>query len=643
MGQHDVDRHTDPERLRTFTREVLKDLRALRRMEQEEMFETGVRRIGAEQEMFLVDPRGHPAPVAMEVLEISDDPNLTTELGKFNLEINLEPELFVDRCLNNLEQQLNQRLARVRESVHQVGAEVALVGILPSLTPRHLTLDWMAPIPRYYALNEAFRRLRNDRPFRFRITGCDELIGKHDNVMFEACNTSFQMHLQVSPAEFPRLYNLAQLVAGPTLAAATNSPLLFGRQLWRETRIAVFEQSVDTRHSSHLREQAARVSFGRDWIRSSVREIYQEDIARFRSILAIDVAEDSLEILERGGIPKLEALSLFNGTVYRWNRPCYGITEGKPHLRIENRVLPSGPTTLDEVANSAFWLGVMIELPDQLGEISEEMDFRHVRDNFVACARRGLGAQIAWPGMGEISVANLILEHLLPAARRGLQQRQVDDGDIDRYLAVIEQRVLTGRTGSQWQIDALEALAPKVDRGAVFGALVQGLVNRQWQGAPVHTWQSVQIDEGDELSTHAQVEDIMSTDLFTINEEDVVDVAAAMMKWRHIRRIPVEDGSGTLVGLVTYRGLIRLLSRGEAGRMKPTAVSLIMETEVVTVTPNVPTLDAARLMRKRKIGCLPVVDQDNRLVGIVTENDLVRIAWPLLEAHLASASSDDTV
>ncbi len=634
MGQHEVDRHVDPERLRAFGREVLKDLRALQQMERSGLFESGVRRIGAEQEMFLVDASGCPAPLAMEVLEAADEPNLTTELGKFNLEVNLEPELFEGECLTALQNQLDHRLDKIRQAAQRSHGEVVLVGILPSLTPRHLTLDWMAPIPRYYALNDAFRRLRDGRPFRFRILGRDELIGKHDNVMFEACNTSFQVHLQVSVDEFSDLYNLAQLLAGPTLATATNSPLLFGRQLWRETRIAVFEQSVDTRAASHLRTQAGRVSFGSGWVQSSVAEIFEEDLSRFRSILAIDVAEDSLQVLAEGGIPKLKALSLFNGTVYRWNRPCYGITQGKPHLRIENRVLPSGPTTADEVANAAFWLGCMIGLADEFAGISQRFDFSRVRDNFRACALRGLGAQVEWPEMGEIPVPQLVLEQLLPGARRGLEQRQVDPADIDRYLDIIEERVRTRRTGSQWQVDALEALTPKLGRGAVFGALVQGIVNRQWDGRPVHEWESVRVEKESTAPSHARVEDVMTTDLFTVNEEEVVDMAAAMMKWRHIRRIPVEDSSGKLVGLVTYRGLLRLMSRGDNRRDDAVPVSSIMETTVITARPETPTLEAAHLMRKHRIGCLPVTDDGDALVGIVTENDLMRIAWPLLEEHL---------
>lgn len=633
MGRQDVDRQIEPQRLRAFSRELLKDLRALQHLERDGMLESDVRRIGAEQEMFLVDRDGFPAPLAMEILRTAEEPNLTTELGKFNLEVNLDPERFEGGCLRALETQVNQRLGRVREAAGKMGADVALVGILPSLSPRHLTLDWMAPVPRYYALNEALQRLRGNRPFRFRIAGRDELIGQHDNVMFEACNTSFQVHLQVSAEEFARCYNLAQLLAGPTLAAATNSPLLFGRQLWRETRIAVFEQSVDTRASIPLREQAGRVSFGRNWVRSSVVEIFEEDLARFRSILAVDVEEDSLAVLKSGGTPKLQALSLFNGTVYRWNRPCYGITDGRPHLRIENRVLPSGPTTLDEIANAALWLGAMIAMRDEHSDIHRRMDFRHVRDNFVSCARRGLGAQVDWPDLGELPVATVLLEQILPAARRGLEQQGVEPRDAEHYLGVIEQRVTTQSTGSQWQIDALEALSPHLARGAVFAALVGGILKRQWSGVPVHEWDPIRIEEAPANRACLRVEDVMSTDLFTVNEDDVVDLAAAVMKWRHIRHIPVENSEGRLVGLVTYRTILRLMSEGAEATGDPTPISSIMQTQLTTVLPETPTIEAARTMRDLQLGCLPVVDGD-RLVGIITEHDLMRIAWPLLKSYL---------
>src|SRR5437763_1146764 len=160
------------------------------------------------------------------------------------------------------------------------------------------------------------------------------------------------------------------------MAISANSPLLFGRRLWAETRIALFRQSVDTRsHTHHIRETEARVSFGTRWIKKSVLEIYQEDIARFRMLVGSDLDEDPMAKLDRGELPLLKALRLHNGTIYRWNRACFGITEGKPHLRIENRVMPSGPSTIDEIANSAFWFGLMAEMGAREEDITRRIDF----------------------------------------------------------------------------------------------------------------------------------------------------------------------------------------------------------------------------------------------------------------------------
>jgi len=341
MGSHEIQPLHRSEDLRVFMRCLLADLRALEQMLESGMIEAGVRRIGAEQELVFVDDHARPAPVALEVLEDLDDPCFTTELARFNLEFNLDPMSFGGLCLSELEGQLDARLDEARAAAARHGAEPILAGILPTLQKSDLTLDNMTPKPRYKALNDTLTRLRGSA-YEFRFTGTDELIIKHDSVMLESCNTSFQVHFQVSAEEFPRFYNAAQAVAGPTLAAAVNSPLLFGRRLWKETRIALFQQALDTRAAGlQLQERRPRVSFGSSWVRRCVTEIFQEDIARFRVLLGRAVDEDPLAVLADGRIPPLTALQLHNGTVYRWTRPCYGITDGKPHLRIENRILPS--------------------------------------------------------------------------------------------------------------------------------------------------------------------------------------------------------------------------------------------------------------------------------------------------------------
>ncbi len=428
-------------------------------------------------------------------------------------------------------------------------------------------------------------------------------------------------------------------MAAPILAAATNSPLLFGRQLWRETRIALFQQSIDTRAPMpHPSEQQPRVSFGRQWVESSPVEIFREDITRFRVLMSTEIDEDPFEVLGRGEVPSLRALRLHNGTVYRWNRPCYGISDGRPHLRIENRVLPAGPTVLDEVANAAFWFGLMTGVAREYEDITEVMEFEVARENMVAAARLGLGAHFTWPGRENVPAQELILQELLPLARRGLEAVDIDGDDVGRYLGTIEARVASLRTGSQWQIDSLAAMKAGGTDSERLAALVAGTIARQRDNQPVHLWQPAAVAEaGDLKSQYLRVGQLMTTDLFTVNQDEVVDMVACVMNWKHIRHVPVEDGERRLVGLVTHRALLRLLSDSPEGSRQPVAVSNIMTRDLITVHPDTPTLEALRLMREHRISCLPVVDRDDRLVGIITERDFMGIAGQLLEGYLGDA------
>jgi CBS domain-containing protein len=635
VGEQEVAAGTDAPQLRRFMQQVLHDLRALERMLAEGMIEEGVRRIGAEQEIFLIDSCFGPAPLAMEVLEGLDDPRVTTELARFNLEFNLDPQRLGGGALSTMERQISELLAKVAAAAGRHAADVLLTGILPTLDKSHLTLDNMTPVPRYRALNDAMRRLRGGE-FELRIKGTDELIVRHSNVMLEACNTSFQVHLQVGADEFAQLYNVAQAVAGPVLAAAVNSPLLFGRRLWQETRIALFQLSIDTRvASTHVRDQAPRVHFGRRWVDRSVLEIFQEDVARFRVLLGADFDDDPFAALNSGRVPLLKALRLHNGTVYRWNRPCYGIIDGKAHLRIENRVLPSGPTPVDEVANAAFWYGLMKGVSEEYGDIRQVMDFDLAASNFLAAARLGLHAQLGWPGVDSMPARTLICERLLPLAEAGLGELGIDPGDADRYLGVIRQRVESGRTGAQWTLDSLAAMRDQGAKAERLAAVTAATRNRQRENRPVHEWPLARIDEaGGWIRHYSRIEQFMTTDLFTVNQDELVDLVACMMDWEHIRHVPVEDPEHRIVGLVTHRSLLRLMAQGKGfQRGQPLSVSEVMHRDPITASPETPTLDAIQIMKRHKIGCLPIV-KDDKLVGIVTERDFMNVAQQLMEETL---------
>lgn len=637
MGEHNVEQELDQQKEQRFMKALLDDLRALDYMLDNDLIESGVRRIGAEQEMFLVDENLRPAPVSVEVLQHAKDPRLTTEIARFNLEANLTPLSLDGNCFSQMESDLNEVLIRARESANHFGADVLLAGILPTLQKSDLTLQNLTPAPRYQQLNDSVIRLRGG-PFSIHIKGLDEINFTHDNIMMESCNTSFQIHFQVSPKEFAPLYNLAQAITAPVLAAAVNSPLLFGHRLWHETRLALFQHSTDARSATQqARSHPTRVSFGNRWIDKSVLELFQEQIARFRLIMINEISENPLSLLARGQIPQLSALRMHNGTIWPWNRACYGVANGIAHLRIENRALPSGPTVLDEIANTAFFVGLMLSLPGEYGEVSKVMSFDDAKTNFFAAARHGLNAQFNWVDGMTVAASTLILDHLLPLAYQGLKQANVNPADGDQYLGVIEERVRSGQTGSQWMMKSLNALSdrPCEVRNRF---LAREMLTRQKSGEPVHRWPIIEASESDDWSQGYQtVGQFMATDLFTVRPDDLVDLAASVMTWRHIRHVPVEDNEGRLVGLVSHRALLKLLSQGALGNEAPVTVREIMTPEPLTVSSTTPTLEAMEIMRRSRVGCLPILD-DGRLVGIVTSYDFLDASARLFKDRLTTKS-----
>lgn len=635
MGDQQAGQRLQDQELRTFTKALLDDVQALDRMIEAGMFESKMRRIGAEQEIFLVDPGLQPAPIAMEMMKVLEGGPFTTELGQYNLEINLAPQELRGDGLLRMEEELRTHLARAQQVAHSLQSEIVLTGILPTLTRKHLSLDYMTQVPRYKELNRVLTELAGGT-FPAVIKGLDELRFSHDNVMLEACNTSFQIHFQVGTEEFARLYNLAQAVTGPILAAAVNSPVLLQHRLWKETRVALFQQSLDARSKAHKeRGQRQRVSFGERWVDESVLEIFREDIARYRVLIAADLGEPSLDLLDRGEIPRLSALCLHNGTVYRWNRPCYGVKNGVPHLRIENRALPAGPSVIDEIANAAFFFGLMSGMAEEYADIREVISFDDAHWNFMAAARYGLKAQLNWLGGDPVTAGDLLLNRLLPQAREGLRATGVDENCIERYLGVVEERVRRKRTGASWVFDSLVAMDGGGTKDGRYRGLVASMIENQRRGEPIHQWPLAALDGAAHLKeSYRTVGQVMTTDLFTVHPEDLVDLAASLMDWEHLRHVPVEDHEGILVGLVSHRALLRLVGRGlKSGDDSTVSVREIMEVDPVTVGPDTTTVEAIERMRNHKVSCLPVVS-DGKLVGLVSEGDFLGVAAQLLDEWL---------
>ena len=641
MGDHNVEHKVDEAKQQAFMKALLEDLRALAFMLEAGCIENGVTRIGAEQEMFLIDKNFRPSPISLEVLEQANDSRLTTEIARFNLEANLTPRKLNGSCFSRMEQELAEMVALARASAVSYGADVLLAGILPTLQKSDLTLENLTPCSRYHVLNRGVIGLRGG-PLSIHIKGLDELHLTHDNIMMESCNTSFQVHFQTNANDFVNHYNIAQAITAPVLATAVNSPLLFGHRLWQETRVALFQHSADERSRLQLaRSQPTRVSFGDAWLKNSVVELFHEQISRFRPIMITQPDENPFQVMARGETPSLSALRMHNGTVWRWNRACYGVADGVAHLRIENRALPSGPTIVDEIANAAFFTGLMVALPQEYGKISDRMAFDDAKSNFFRAARHGLDARFNWIDGQGYGAATLILEHLLPLARRGLLDSEVAAEDVDKYLGIIEARTKSRQTGARWIVKSLAAMPSTMPKELRQRKLTAAMLATQKQGQAVDCWPILETAEADDWEQgYRTVGQFMSTDLFTVRPDDLIDLAASVMDWRHIRHVPVEDGEGHLVGLVSHRGLLRLMTKGTSQNANPITVREIMVSEPVTVSPDTPSLEAIEIMRRQRVGCLPVVENDH-LVGIVTSYDFLEATAKLFQQHLTTADQKE--
>ncbi len=445
-------------------------------------------RTGLEIELDLVDGDMRPFHGNTEVLERIADPLYQTELGRFTIELNVEPRRIDGRSLEQLESALRRSLNRARDRAGDAGAEMVMIGTLPTLPAPPAGRSWFTDRDRYRALDDAVMSSRRE-DITLRVDGHEPLSLTMDSIVAEAACTSTQFHLQVTPDKYAAYWNAAQLLAGPQLAMGANSPFLFGHHLQAETRIEVFLQSTDTR-SPELRNQGVRprVFFGDHWI-TSIFDLFEENVRYFPALLPVSSDEDPAAVLAAGGTPSLAELRLHNGTIYRWNRPVYDVQDGRPHLRVENRVLPAGPSIVDTLANAAFFYGMVVELVNDERPLWSRMSFDAARENFMAAARDGIAARLYWPGLGEVDADELVLRKLLPVAARGLERIGVEGATAGRFLDVIEARARLGRNGATWQVAAVAAHEARGgDRRDALHLMLRDYVRGMHSGDPVHTW-----------------------------------------------------------------------------------------------------------------------------------------------------------
>jgi gamma-glutamyl:cysteine ligase YbdK (ATP-grasp superfamily) len=473
-----------------YRAKVRRCLDVFSRMLSEAKFEFDKPMTGLEIELNLVDGQQDPAMRNADVLGAIADEQFQTELGQFNIEINVPPRVLTGSNVDQLERELRASLNQAEARSQALGAHIVMIGMLPTLQPEHLTRESLSVNPRYALLNEQIFAARGE-DLHIDIDGVEQLSTYADTIAPEAACTSVQYHLQVSPQQYAATWNAAQSMAGVQLALGANSPFLFGKQLWRETRIALFEQATDTR-PEELKAQGVRprVWFGERWI-TSIFDQFEENVRYFPAILPIVDDEDPVEVLERGGTPSLAELRRHNGTIYRWNRPVYDVQRGKPHLRVENRVLPAGPSVVDTLANGAFYYGLLHVLSSEDRPVWTRMSFTAAEDNFGAGARAGIDAQLYWPGLGEAPATELVLRRLLPLAQRGLDELGVDSAVSDRLLSIIEARCIAHTNGAEWQartFQEIDARKRPLDRRDALREMLRRYIEHMHSNEPVHTW-----------------------------------------------------------------------------------------------------------------------------------------------------------
>jgi hypothetical protein len=469
MGQEIESSHFTSHDFNLFNSHLKNETALLSELINKQQFSNNGSIAGFEIEALLVSMSGAPAPINNTFLNKLNNPLVVHELAAFNVELNSAPVKLHKNALTRMETALQTNWNNCCNVARDLSIDMMMIGILPSLQEHQLTLENMSKLNRYKALNDQVLNLRQGKPLKLDISGRDTVQATHQDVMFESACTSLQLHLQVPYDLAAKFYNASIILSAPIVAATANSPFLFGHDLWDETRIPLFEQSIELGNKDYR-----RVTFGSAYIKDSIFECYEENLAHYPILVPRN---------EQDNINQLSHLRFHNGTIWRWNRPLIGFDhDATPHIRIEHRVIPSGPGIIDSIANAAFYFGLVHELAENIDTLIEQLSFQTAKNNFYNCAKHGLSATIDWPNKGNIQVSKLLLETLIPAARHGLEKLQIEEDDINKYLSIIEHRIETQQNGANWQRQWVSKYGPDMHR------LTRSYLDRQNSGIPVHQW-----------------------------------------------------------------------------------------------------------------------------------------------------------
>lgn len=490
MGLSIAQEQFEPLDYKNFSDRVRLDLSVLQQLLQRQGFGEGPGSIGAEVEFYIVDADCRVKPINSRIEVRLEDPLLTMELNRFNLEYNLSPQPFSGSPFLRSENELNRAVERINEVAAPLGGKLVSIGILPTLRKKNINASMMTDVPRYHVLSKALCEMRGG-PFQIHIGGRDELNFEADDVTLEGANTSYQLHWRVPASRFADYYNAVQLVTPVVLGLAANSPSLFQKNLWDETRIALFKQSIDSR-TEHERDlsQPPRVYFGNGWVRSAW-ETFAAAVALYKPIIPIVGEEDPRQVLAAGGTPALEQLRLHHGTTWPWNRAVYDHNEGG-HLRIEMRALPAGPTAIDMSANGLFMIGAALALVDEMPQLASVMPFHYAEHNFYRAAKYGLDATLIWPGQNQFELREQplaeIAASLLPRAQEALATTELDSIEIRRLLSVIGARLEAGISGSRWQRAMTAKYRRRHGKREAYKLMLEQYMANSDSRRPLHEW-----------------------------------------------------------------------------------------------------------------------------------------------------------